>query len=166
MAACEQIANEGRFRLRDLLAVPMQRVLKYHLLLKELVAHTQPMHEEYESLQSAYAAMLDVSEYINEVKRDSEQLHIIAEIQASITDLHLPSRAELRDYGRLRKDSELRVQSHGEAGGKIKTRYVFVFDKALIMCKSTRGDQYSFKDSLRLQMYRVQDVPNTNNDKG
>ena len=38
---CEQAANEGRFRLRDLLAVPMQRVLKYHLLLKELVHHTR-----------------------------------------------------------------------------------------------------------------------------
>jgi len=29
-------ANEGRFKLRDLLSVPMQRVLKYHLLLKVL----------------------------------------------------------------------------------------------------------------------------------
>ena len=38
---CEQEANQGRFRLRDLLAVPMQRVLKYHLLLKELVHHTR-----------------------------------------------------------------------------------------------------------------------------
>ena len=27
-------ANEGRFKLRDLLSVPMQRVLKYHLFLK------------------------------------------------------------------------------------------------------------------------------------
>ena len=41
VAACERAANEGRFRLRDLLAVPVQRVLKYHLLLKELVTHTR-----------------------------------------------------------------------------------------------------------------------------
>ena len=34
--------------------------------------------------------MLDVSEYINEVKRDSEQLQIINDIQASITDLRMP----------------------------------------------------------------------------
>jgi len=27
-------ANEARFKLRDLLALPMQRVLKYHLFLK------------------------------------------------------------------------------------------------------------------------------------
>ena len=31
---CQVKANDGKFRLRDLLAVPMQRVLKYHLLLK------------------------------------------------------------------------------------------------------------------------------------
>jgi len=30
---CQNRANEGQFRLRDLLAVPMQRILKYHLLL-------------------------------------------------------------------------------------------------------------------------------------
>ncbi|KAK2518479.1 hypothetical protein Q9966_014279 [Columba livia] len=31
---CSQRANNGRFSLRDLLMVPMQRVLKYHLLLQ------------------------------------------------------------------------------------------------------------------------------------
>ena len=32
ISKCEVAANEGKFRLRDLLAVPMQRFLKYHLL--------------------------------------------------------------------------------------------------------------------------------------
>lgn len=32
--ACQKDANQGKFRLWDLLSVPMQRVLKYHLLLK------------------------------------------------------------------------------------------------------------------------------------
>ena len=34
VAKCELNANEGRFRLRDLLLVPMQRILKYHLILR------------------------------------------------------------------------------------------------------------------------------------
>ncbi|XP_068096147.1 guanine nucleotide exchange factor VAV3 isoform X3 [Hyperolius riggenbachi] len=37
---CSKRANNGKFTLRDLLVVPMQRVLKYHLLLQELVKHT------------------------------------------------------------------------------------------------------------------------------
>ena len=68
-----------------------------------------PAHEDYSNLQSAYEAMLDVSEYINEVKRDSEQLQIINDIQASITDLPIAHGVALKDYGRLRKDAELKV---------------------------------------------------------
>ena len=68
-----------------------------------------PAHEDYINLQSAYEAMLDVSEYINEVKRDSEQLQIINDIQASITDLPIAHGVALKDYGRLRKDAELKV---------------------------------------------------------
>lgn len=36
---CSQRANNGRFSLRDLLMVPMQRVLKYHLLLQVIVLY-------------------------------------------------------------------------------------------------------------------------------
>ena len=68
---CEESANEGRFRLRDLLAVPMQRILKYHLLLSSLCG-SESKTDSY--LHQAYDAMLDVSSYINEVKRDSEHL--------------------------------------------------------------------------------------------
>ena len=68
-----------------------------------------PAHEDYINLQSAYEAMLDVSEYINEVKRDSEQLQIINDIQASITDLPIAHGVALKDYRRLRKDAELKV---------------------------------------------------------
>lgn len=39
---CSMRANSGRFSLRDLLMVPMQRVLKYHLLLQ--VTHTHTNH--------------------------------------------------------------------------------------------------------------------------
>ena len=51
------------------------------------------------------------------MKRDSEQLQIIREIQKSITEWNMPPGLELKDYGRLRKDSELKVQCHGDGGG-------------------------------------------------
>ena len=37
---CEADAKDGRFRLRDILSVPMQRILKYPLLLRELVKNS------------------------------------------------------------------------------------------------------------------------------
>ena len=56
---CEQTA--GKFKLTDLLTVPMQRILKYHMLLQRLMQQTPGSHEEYHSIQQAYEAMLDVS---------------------------------------------------------------------------------------------------------
>ncbi|GFR22757.1 guanine nucleotide exchange factor VAV3 [Trichonephila clavata] len=153
---CQQEANGGKFKLRDLLSVPMQRILKYHLLLKELIRNTPKTHEDYFGLQKALDAMLDLAQYINEVKRDNETLQIIRDIQASITDLRMPEDLELKDYGRLLKDGELKIRSHDD--NRLKNRYVFIFDKVMLMCKSTRGEQYSFKEALVLLDYKVEDV--------
>ena len=45
--------------------------------------------------------MQDVAKYINEVKRDNETIHMILEIQRSITDIHMPLNTYLTDYGKL-----------------------------------------------------------------
>jgi len=156
ISKCEQAAKGGKFRLGDLLAVPMQRILKYHLLLRELLQNTPQAHEEYHAIHQAYEAMLDVSDFVNEVKRDEEQLQIIREIQESITDWNMPPGHELADYGRLRKDSELKIQSHDTANKKV--RYVFLFDKMVLICKQARGDHYTYKHSLKVQDYKVEDV--------
>ena len=60
VSKCEKAA--GKFKLVDLLTVPMQRILKYHMLLKRLVDQTQALHEEYHSIEQAYNCMLDVCE--------------------------------------------------------------------------------------------------------
>ncbi|XP_029849038.3 guanine nucleotide exchange factor VAV3 isoform X2 [Ixodes scapularis] len=155
---CQQKANDGKFKLRDLLSVPMQRVLKYHLLLKELMKNTTETHEDYHGLEKALKSMLDLAHYINEVKRDNETLQIIADIQASITDVDLPQNMELKDYGRLLKDGELKIKSHDD-NNKIKNRYIFIFDRMMLMCKSTKGEQYIYKSSLALCDYRLENAP-------
>ncbi|KAG1675829.1 Protein vav [Nymphon striatum] len=157
---CQLNANDGKFKLRDLLSVPMQRVLKYHLLLKELLKHSLDTHEDYEGLEKALESMLDLSMYINEVKRDNETLQIIKDIENSITDLSMVNfqskNTELKDYGRLLKDGEMKIRSHDD--NKLKNRYIFIFDKVMLMCKSTRGEQYSYKEALILRDYKVEDV--------
>ncbi|XP_021933195.1 protein vav isoform X2 [Zootermopsis nevadensis] len=155
---CQQDANNGKFKLRDILSVPMQRILKYHLLLDKLISETQLNHEDYRGLERAKEAMVDVAQYINEVKRDSDTLQIMRSIQESIIDWDMPENTELKDYGRLLKDGELRIKAHDDQ--KIKVRYVFIFDQVMLMCKSMRGDQYSYRESLRLSEYKVEDVSN------
>lgn len=107
---CQQEANNGKFKLRDILSVPMQRVLKYHLLLDKLVEETpREWVEDYRQLTKAREVMVDVAQYINEVKRDSDTLDIIKDIQASIIDWDVPEDTQLKDFGRLLRDGELKV---------------------------------------------------------
>lgn len=150
---CQQSSNDGKFKLRDLLALPMQRILKYHLLLNELIKSTLESHEDYTGLKKAHEAMLDLGQYINEIKRDSETLQIINDIEKSIVDLEMPPNTELKDYGRLLKDGEVKMRSFEV--NKLKTRYVFVFDKVMLMCKPIRGDQYSYREALILADFRL-----------
>ncbi len=60
------------FDLHSLLLKPIQRVLKYPLLLQELIKNTEPFHEDYDNLNQALAAMQHVATYINEIKRRRE----------------------------------------------------------------------------------------------
>uniref|UniRef100_A0A8B9QLD2 Vav guanine nucleotide exchange factor 1 n=1 Tax=Apteryx owenii TaxID=8824 RepID=A0A8B9QLD2_APTOW len=146
---CSQRANNGRFSLRDLLMVPMQRVLKYHLLLQELVKHT-PDPTEKENLRVALDAMRDLAQCVNEVKRDNETLKQITNFQLSIENMP----QSLAQFGRPKIDGELKVSST-ERRTKAD-RYGFLLDKALIICKR-RGDSFEAKDVVDLHSHQLRD---------
>ncbi|XP_077890881.1 proto-oncogene vav isoform X6 [Ictidomys tridecemlineatus] len=146
---CSQRANNGRFTLRDLLMVPMQRVLKYHLLLQELVKHTQDTVEK-ENLRLALDAMRDLAQCVNEVKRDNETLRQITHFQLSIENLG----QSLANFGRPKIDGELKITS---VERRTKTdRYAFLLDKALLICKR-RGDSYDLKVFVNLHSFQIRD---------
>lgn len=63
-----------RFPLKDLLNVPMQRILKYPLLLKELLKHTPAGHPDKDALPIALNAVQELARYINETKKDHDNL--------------------------------------------------------------------------------------------
>ncbi|KAF3430787.1 hypothetical protein E2986_00354 [Frieseomelitta varia] len=153
---CQQEANNGKFKLRDILSVPMQRILKYHLLLDKLVEETPcDWLEDRRQLGKAREVMVDIAQYINEIKRDSDTLDIIKDIQASIIDWDVPEDVQLKDFGRLLRDGELKVKAHGDQ--RVKARYAFVFEQVVLICKAGRGEQYCYRETLRLDDYRLED---------
>ncbi|XP_046724217.1 guanine nucleotide exchange factor VAV2 [Silurus meridionalis] len=153
---CTMKVQEGKFKLQDLLVVPMQRVLKYHLLLKELVSHSMDRPER-QQLKEALEAMQDLAMYINEVKRDNETLKKIGEFQCSIENLQV----KLEEYGRPKIDGELKVSSI--VNRTKQDRYIFLFDKVVIVCKR-KGDNYELKEIIELQFYKMSDDPTNNRD--
>ncbi|KAJ0058863.1 hypothetical protein NL108_001097, partial [Boleophthalmus pectinirostris] len=150
---CAKRANNGKFTLRDLLVVPMQRVLKYHLLLQELVKHTYDASEK-NNLKMALDAMKDLAQYVNEVKRDNETLREIDQYQRCIENLNQP----LITYGRPKGDGEVRLVSSVDK--RRQDRHIFLFDIAVIICKR-RGYNYEMKDILDLNCYKVTNNPSS-----
>ncbi|XP_076004910.1 guanine nucleotide exchange factor VAV3-like isoform X1 [Genypterus blacodes] len=148
---CSKRANNGKFTLRDLLVVPMQRVLKYHLLLQELVKHTHDTADK-SNLKMACDAMKDLAQYVNEVKRDNETLREIDQYQRSIENLNQP----LISYGRPKGDGEVRLVSNLDK--RKQDRHIFLFDMAAVVCKR-RGDNYEMKDVLDLNVFKVTNNP-------
>uniref|UniRef100_A0A8C1FCL7 Vav 2 guanine nucleotide exchange factor n=1 Tax=Cyprinus carpio carpio TaxID=630221 RepID=A0A8C1FCL7_CYPCA len=153
---CTMKVQDGKFKLQDLLVVPMQRVLKYHLLLKELVSHSMDRPER-QQLKEALEAMQDLAMYINEVKRDNETLKKISEFQSSIENLQV----KLEEYGRPKIDGELKVCSI--VNRTKQDRYIFLFDKVVIVCKR-KGYNYELKEIIELHFYKMSDDPMNNRD--
>ena len=124
-----------------------------------MVKATPDQHEDYRSFVQAHEAMIDVASYINEAKRDSELLHNINVIEKSISALTMPDNTSLKDYGRLKKDGEVKVQSHELGNGtKHRQRYIFLFDKLILMSKTNSNDTYKLKELLRVADYNVQEI--------
>ncbi|XP_061652960.1 guanine nucleotide exchange factor VAV3-like isoform X1 [Phyllopteryx taeniolatus] len=148
---CSKRANNGKFTLRDLLVVPMQRVLKYHLLLQELLKHTHDTADN-SNLKVALEAMKDLAQFVNEVKRDNETLREMDQYQRSIENLNQP----LMRYGRPRGDGEVRMVSNFDR--RKLDRHLFLFDVAAVVCKR-RGDNYEMKNVLDLNVFKITDNP-------
>ncbi|KAM5160783.1 LOW QUALITY PROTEIN: guanine nucleotide exchange factor VAV3-like [Callospermophilus lateralis] len=149
---CSKRANNGKFTLRDLLVVPMQCVLKYHLLL-QLVKHTTDPIEKA-NLKLALDAMKDLAQYVNEVKRDNETLRVIKQFQLSIENLNQP----VLFFGRPQGDGEIRITTLDKHTKQ--ERHIFLFDLAVIVCKR-KGDNYEMKEIIDLQQYKIANNPTT-----
>ncbi|TKR82714.1 hypothetical protein L596_016397 [Steinernema carpocapsae] len=154
---------QAHFQLQDLMCVPMQRILKYHMLLKQLIDSTPVDSPDRKSLDEAHEAMQDINGYINEVKRDYEAQQLVAVIQKSIPDLEMPTNMRLTDYGRLIKDGEIKM-AYQKDGGKLKSRYIFIFDKVMLVCKLQRNNLYSYKNAHILKEFVVE-MENENNNR-
>ncbi|XP_065082479.1 protein vav isoform X3 [Ochlerotatus camptorhynchus] len=115
-------------------------------------------HDDFRGLERAKEAMVDVAQYSNEVKRDSEHLVVIQKVKESILDLNLPNGNNLEQYGRLLLDGDLNIKAHEDQ--KTKHRYSFVFEKVMILVKNSNtkiGEgQYVFREAHNLQDYRVE----------
>eukprot|EP00999_Lentomonas_sp_LEN2_P001141 NODE_214_length_1891_cov_80.638889_g190_i0.p1 GENE.NODE_214_length_1891_cov_80.638889_g190_i0~~NODE_214_length_1891_cov_80.638889_g190_i0.p1 ORF type:complete len:519 (-),score=91.47 NODE_214_length_1891_cov_80.638889_g190_i0:186-1742(-) len=71
--------KHSQANLTAYLVMPIQRIPRYVMLLKDLLKHTSPSHKDYKNLTEAAAQIEDVAKYINEAKREDENSRVILE---------------------------------------------------------------------------------------
>jgi guanine nucleotide exchange factor VAV len=151
---CRSQSSMGIFQLFDLIRLPYQRVLKYHLLILNLYKYTKDDHPAKKNIQKTLSNMLDLSKYLNESQRQNEILD-----QMNILNGHLQGfnfkTTTLQDFGELIKDDKVQIkEEHVE--NFAKTRTILLLNKVLFICKS-RGDKLIYKGTMMLNDFKIEE---------
>ncbi|XP_014639784.1 PREDICTED: pleckstrin homology domain-containing family G member 3 isoform X4 [Ceratotherium simum simum] len=124
--------------LGSYLLKPVQRILKYHLLLQEIAKHFDEEEDGFEVVEDAIDTMTCVAWYINDMKRRHEHAVRLQEIQSLLINWKGP---DLTTYGELVLEGTFRVH-------RVRNeRTFFLFDKALLITKK-RGDHFVYKGHI------------------
>ncbi|XP_062995845.1 pleckstrin homology domain-containing family G member 2 [Elgaria multicarinata webbii] len=124
--------------LETYLLKPVQRILKYHLLLQELVKHYDKSSPGYDAVEEASITMTAVAWYINDMKRKQEHATRLQEIQGLLVGWTGP---ELGAFGELILEGQFRVPRAR------KERVFFLLSKVILIAKR-RGDAFVYKSHI------------------
>ncbi|XP_034383076.1 pleckstrin homology domain-containing family G member 3-like isoform X2 [Cyclopterus lumpus] len=124
--------------LGSYLLKPVQRILKYHLLLQEIAKHFDPQEAGYEVVEEAIYTMTGVAWYINDMKRKHEHAVRLQEVQSLLLNWKGP---DLTTYGELVLEGTFKVHRAKNE------RTLFLFDRMLLITKR-RGEHYVYKTHI------------------
>ncbi|XP_073683583.1 pleckstrin homology domain-containing family G member 3-like [Garra rufa] len=124
--------------LGSYLLKPVQRILKYHLLLQEIAKHFDPEEDGYDVVIEAIDSMTGVAWYINDMKRKHEHAVRLQEIQSLLINWKGP---DLTTYGELVLEGTFHVHRAKNE------RTLFLFDKMLLITRK-RGEHYVYKTHI------------------
>uniref|UniRef100_H9GBS5 Pleckstrin homology and RhoGEF domain containing G1 n=1 Tax=Anolis carolinensis TaxID=28377 RepID=H9GBS5_ANOCA len=130
-----QEALQHSLPLGSYLLKPVQRILKYHLLLHEIENHLDKDTEGYDVVLDAIDTMQRVAWHINDMKRKHEHAIRLQEIQSLLTNWKGP---DLASYGELVLEGTFRIQRAKNE------RTLFLFDKLLLITKK-REEMFAYK---------------------
>ncbi|XP_013867207.1 pleckstrin homology domain-containing family G member 3 isoform X1 [Austrofundulus limnaeus] len=133
-----QAALKRSLPLGSYLLKPVQRILKYHLLLQEIAKHYDPDEEGCEVVQEAIDTMTGVAWYINDMKRKHEHAVRVQEIQSLLINW---KGCDLTTFGELVLEGTFHVLRAKN------TRTLFLFEKMLLITKK-RGESYVYKNHI------------------
>ena len=150
---CQSSSLPGSFAnlpVESLLILPVQRLPRYELLLRDIIKFTGEDHNDFKSLNQALKAVNEMTTVINESKRAMERMEQSLQIQQQFVnlteDLLLPHRKYLK-HG---------VLMEVERGKNIGHRVLFLFSDILIIAekklKGTFSNAFFYEQTASLHL--------------
>ncbi|XP_074593327.1 uncharacterized protein LOC141849056 isoform X3 [Brevipalpus obovatus] len=122
--------------LGSYLLKPVQRILKYHLLLQNIVKDNVDECGELDDIKDALSVMTNIASHINEMKRKHEHAVRVQEIQSLLLGWQ---EQDLTTYGELVSEASFRML------GAKASRHLLLFDKMLLITKKKEDGTLSYK---------------------
>ncbi|XP_014247905.1 pleckstrin homology domain-containing family G member 3 isoform X2 [Cimex lectularius] len=122
--------------LGSYLLKPVQRILKYHLLLQNIVKNLAPEAEGYGDVVDALSTMTAIAHHINDMKRKHEHAVRVQEIQSLLLGWQ---GEDLTTYGELCAEGTFRMS------GAKALRHAFLFDQILLITKKKEEGILGYK---------------------
>ncbi|KAJ3354331.1 hypothetical protein HDU83_005486 [Entophlyctis luteolus] len=130
-------------QIQSFLIKPLQRLIKYPMLLKELLKLTDPATYPYmEELKEGYDAIKRVTEKLNEVQRRDENERMKQDITDKMEDW---KGLQIKDFGDLLLMDRFLIASSDQE----KEYSLFLFEKMLLCCKKDLKQSSSRRSSNR-----------------
>ncbi|KAK6756958.1 hypothetical protein RB195_015031 [Necator americanus] len=123
---------------------PVQRVLKYHLFIENMLKHLPSSipPDDFAVVKRAHEVMTSQASRINDEKKRAEHAERVEQLQAAIQKWTVDKQtANLSAYGELLLEAQFR-----QAGSKT-TRLLFLFEEMLLIVKQ-RNSNYVCKDYI------------------
>ena len=143
--------------LMSYLIMPVQRVPRYELLLRELMRYTPGVHEEREVLEKALTKIQSIAQHINESGRRMEEMQRVMDVQARISGdygtLLLPHRRLVREGSVQKMKGDKSGGGSGVLGGG-GGRRLFVFNDLIIWTsESGRFRGHTRVDGMKVEAW-------------
>lgn len=139
---------ETNLYMRDFLIMPIQRIPRYTLLLKDLLSHTWPSHADYNSLRSCYSKISDIASFVNKAQAENSNNLRMQSIKASLSGAKSKTLPLLQPHRRFIIEGEV----HDANNGNPRNVYVFMFNDLLLW---TKANQTKTKfDLLRVDSFK------------
>ncbi|KNC51033.1 uncharacterized protein AMSG_07011 [Thecamonas trahens ATCC 50062] len=122
----------GLLPFSSFLLQPVQRIMRYPLLLASLVDHTRPSHPDYPALCSALVQTTEVAHFVDRQEKNWRRVKLLESHMVGLPGDHLAVSGR-----RLVVESWLRVETYI----RYQRRYCLLFNDMLVVTKSRSGGE-------------------------